>query len=122
MDGGMLAVGARGTMTTVWRRYNEVFSAPATGGREQLLGRGEQPWIASTATGPVVVWTAAREGDLLMQPASAKTPKKLASAARDPVVVSEASGQGPVIACWESRTNGQPSVLALQIVAARSAR
>lgn len=115
MDGGMLTAGPKGSFVTVWRRNGEVFSAASTGGREQLLGRGEQPWITSSVSGPVIVWTAGREGDLLVQSSAAKQPQKLARAARDPTVSSAANGEGPVIACWESKLNGQPVVLAARI-------
>ena len=120
MDGGMLTTGAKGSLVTVWRRNGEVFSALSTGGREQLLGRGEQPWITSSASGPVVVWTAGREGDLLVQSPASKQPQKLAGAARDPMVSSAANGEGPVIACWESKLNGQPVVLAARIDVGKS--
>ena len=115
MDGGMLTAGPKGSLVTVWRRNGEVYSAASTGGREQLLGRGEQPWITSSASGPVIVWTASREGDLLVQSPASKQPQKLAGAARDPMVSSAANGEGPVIACWESKLNGQPVVLAARI-------
>ena len=120
MDGGMLTSGPKGSLVTVWRRNGEVFSAASTGGREQLLGRGEQPWITSSASGPVIVWTASREGDLLVQSPANKQPQKLAGAARDPMVSSAANGEGPVIACWESKLNGQPVVLAARIDVGKS--
>jgi hypothetical protein len=115
MDGGMLAAGPKGSLITVWRRNGEIYSAASTGGREQLLGRGEQPWIASSSNGPVIVWTTGREGDLLVQSPASKQPQKLAGAARDPMVSSATNGEGPVIACWESKLNGQPVVLATRI-------
>lgn len=115
MDGGMLTAGPKGSLVTVWRRSGEVYSATSTGGREQLLGRGEQPWIASSASGPVIVWTTGREGDLLVQSPASKQPQKLAGAARDPMVSSASNGEGPVITCWESKLNGQPVVLAARI-------
>ena len=82
-----------------------------------MLGRGEQSWATSSASGPVIVWAASREGDLLVQSPRSKLPQKLAAAAaaRDPMVSSAANGEGPVIACWESKLNGQPVVLAARI-------
>lgn len=115
MDGGMLAAGPKDSLVTVWRRNGEVYSAASTGGREQLLGRGEQPWITSSPDGPVIIWTTGREGDLLVQSPASKQPQKLAGAARDPMVSSATNGEGPVIACWESKINGQPVVLATRI-------
>lgn len=120
MDGGMLTAGPKGSLVTVWRRNGEVYSAAGTGGREQLLGRGEQPWITSSASGPVIVWTAGREGDLLVQSPANKQPLKLAGAARDPMVSSAPNGEGPVIACWESKLNGQFVVLAARIEVGKS--
>ena len=115
MDGGMLAAGPKGSLVTVWRRDSEIFTAASTGGREQLLGRGEQPWIASSAKGPVIVWTAGREGDLLALTPASKQPQKLSGAARDPMVSSATSGEGPVIACWESKLNGQTAIFAARV-------
>ena len=115
MDGGMLAPGPKDSLFTVWRRNGEVFSAASTGGREQLLGRGEQPWVASSANGPVIVWTAGREGDLLVQGPASKQPQKLGGAARDPMIASATNGNGPVVACWESKRDGQPVVMAARI-------
>ena len=115
MDGGMLAPGPKDSLFTVWRRNGEVFSAASTGGREQLLGRGEQPWVASSANGPVIVWTAGREGDLLVQSPASKQAQKLGGAARDPMIASATNGTGPVVACWESKRDGQPVVMAARI-------
>ncbi len=120
MDGGMLAAGPKDPLVTVWRRDGEVFSAASTGGREQLLGRGEQPWIASSPSGSVIVWTAGREGDLLVQSPASKQPKKLAGGARDPMASSAANGEGPVIVCWESKLNGQSVVLAASVDTGKS--
>lgn len=113
MDGGMLAASCDGTPITVWRRDREVFTA--TGGKEQSLGRGEQPWVADSATGPVIVWTTGREGDLLCRLPGAKQPQKIASHVRDPVVASSVDGRGPVIACWESKSDGKSVVLAIRL-------
>ena len=59
-----------------------------------------------------------REGDLLVQTTSSGKSQKLAGAARDPVIASSPNGDGPVIACWESKLNGDSSVLAAQITLA----
>lgn len=115
MDGGMLAADPDGSIVTVWRRNGEIFSAASTGGREQLLGQGEQPWITFSANGPVIVWTATRDGDLLVQSPASNQPQKLAAAARDPMVISAANGEGAVIVCWESRLKGSIGVMAARI-------
>lgn len=117
MDGGMLAPNAKGSVVTIWRRNGEIFSATNAGGREQSLGRGEQPWVATSPTGPVFVWTAGREGDLLMVSPASKQPQKLGVAARDPMISAAAGGEGPIVACWESKLNGQQVVMVTRIEA-----
>lgn len=116
MDGGMLATTPEGTLESVWRREGEAFTVSNANSKEQSLGRGAQPWVASTENGPVIVWTAAREGDLLVQVPGSKQPRKVASAARDPMVASGINGRGPVIACWESKRNGQSEVFVARVV------
>ena len=120
MDGGMLAADKSGEVATVWRRNGEVMKVSSNGGKEQSLGRGEQPWIANTKHGAVIVWTTGREGDLLMLAAGTKHPKKIADAGRDPMVASSINGNGPVIACWESKHDGQSVLMAVRIEAGQS--
>jgi len=115
MDGGMLAAGPKGLLETVWRRDENVYAATGDGSPEVLLGKGQQPWIAATSKGSVIVWTAGREGDLLVQSSVSGQPQKLARGARDPMITAGSNGTGPVIACWESRLNGEPAVLAARI-------
>lgn len=115
MDGGMLAAGPKGALATVWRRDGNVYTAAGDGSPEILLGPGQQPWIAGTAKGSVIVWTVGREGDLLVQSPVSGQPQKLAGAARDPMIASSSNGEGPVVACWESKLNGDPVVLAARI-------
>ncbi len=115
MDGGMLAAGPKGALATVWRRDENVYTASGNGSPEILLGPGQQPWIAATAKGLVVVWTVGREGDLLVQNSVSGQPQKLDGAARDPMIASSSSGEGPAIVCWESKVNGEPAVLACRI-------
>ncbi len=115
MDGGMLASGPQGTLETVWRRDGNVYTATGDGSPEVLLGKGQQPWIAATSMGSVIVWTVGSEGDLFMQSPVSGQPQKLAGAARDPMITAASNGAGPVIACWESKLNGDPAVLAARI-------
>lgn len=110
MDGGMLAVTGKERLYTVWRRDKSLILTSGSP-KETPLGIGEQPWVASTSTGPVVVWTNRREGDLWMLRPSAKEPAKLASDARDPVVVA-LPGKEQAVVCWESRAGGQRALLA----------
>lgn len=115
MDGGMLAASPKGSLETVWRRGGNVYAATGDGSPEVLLGKGQQPWIAATSKGSVIVWTVSREGDLLVQSPVSGQPRKLAGAARDPMVATASNGEGPVIACWESKLNGDQVVLAAGI-------
>ena len=114
-DGGMLSAGPKGPLATVWRRNGEVFMVADNGGNEKSLGRGEQPWVASSKGGTIIVWTASREGDLLIQMAGENQPQKLSEGARDPMVASATDGEGPVIACWESKREGQSIISAARI-------
>lgn len=115
MDGGMLAASPKGSLETVWRRDGNVYTATGDGSPETLLGKGQQPWIAATSKGSVIVWTVGREGDLLLQSPVSGQPQKLAEAARDPMITAASNHTGPVIACWESRLNGDASVLVARI-------
>lgn len=114
MDGGMLAANPKGSLETVWRRDGNVYKAAGDGSPEVLLGKGQQPWIAASSKGSVIVWTVGREGDLLVQNSVSGQPQKLAEAAR-PMIAAASNGSGPVIACWESEHNGDPVVLAARI-------
>ncbi len=115
MDGGMVAVSPNGSLETVWRRDGNVYKAAGDGSPEVLLGKGQQPWIASTPKGSVIVWTVGREGDLLVQSPVSGQPQKLADAARDPMITAASNGTGPVIACWESKLSGGSVLLATRI-------
>lgn len=115
MDGGMLAVGPKGAIATVWRRDGNVYAAAGDGSPEVLLGPGQQPWIAGTSEGSIIVWTVGREGDLLVQSPVSVKPQKLAGAARDPMITTSSNGAGPVIACWESKLNSDSVVFAARI-------
>ena len=56
MDGGALDVAQDGTITTVWRRADGVYTA-RPGEPEREIGAGRQPWLASGA----VVWLRDRD-------------------------------------------------------------
>lgn len=123
MDGGMLAVGpapSRGDppSVTVWRREKQVYAAAGDGAsdkeKEKLLGPGEQPWAAWTSAGPVFVWIKNRPGDLLFAPGPASPPAKLASNARDPVVVSHPSRANAVV-FWEEKEGDSAGVFSKPI-------
>jgi hypothetical protein len=113
MDGGMLAVDSDGSVSTVWRRGGLVYATRKDRAEEILLGRGEQPWLASTGTDSVAVWTGKREGELFMTPLSAIEPRRITSVARDPVIASSATGQGRLLLCWESKDGDQSTIQAM---------
>jgi hypothetical protein len=108
MDGGMLAIDAQGQILTAWRRDREVFMT--SGGGEHRLGTGQQPWLAATRRGPVVVWVERADGKLFVQTPSSSTPQVLADIARDPVVVASNEGAQAFVA-WESVTGNKRAIL-----------
>ena len=114
MDGGMLAAGKKGGVLTLWQRNGEIYMAEASGAAEKLLGAGQQPWMTGTAKGPFMVWTVKREGDLMLQSPGLPTPRRIAVGARDPVIASSGS-DGTVVCCWESKQNGQSTIMAMAL-------
>ncbi len=115
MDGGMLAVNAKGEVVTAWRRQNGIFTTVGTSGKETSLGQGEQPFVTTTPSGSLTVWTSRRGGDLWMQTGTVKRTTKLAADATDPAVAASPKKGGPVVCCWESSQNGKRSVVAQRI-------
>jgi hypothetical protein len=104
MDGGMLAVNGTGVIETVWRRDGNIYTAPGTGESEVLLGRGQQPWIATATKGSFIVWTSGREGDLMLRASGSKSAYVLAQNARDPIVVAAPGETGEVYCGWEAKS------------------
>lgn len=103
MDGGMLSVDGDGHVATVWRRGNLVYATTGDESAEVLLGRGEQPWLASTGSDSIAVWTSARQGELLTTRLSNIEPRSIAALARDPVIVSSPEKLGRAVVLWESK-------------------
>lgn len=68
MDGGGLAVNAKGEVSTVWRREQTIFATLGRN-REKALGTGRNPSLAGTTNGRFAAWT---EGSsvMLKKPAS----------------------------------------------------
>lgn len=110
MDGGSVAVNAGGNLVSAWRRDKNVFTSWEGEPKEQLLGVGEQPWIAATSRGAFVIWLKKRGDALYLLPPDSKTPWTLANHAADPVIAAGPQGRGPVVAAWESRDGAARSI------------
>lgn len=111
MDGGMIAVGNKAKVTTVWRRAGELFFTNDSS-QESRLGTGEQPWVAATSQGPTAVWTEGRVGKLRMRLLQEPNSKVLDEQARDPMIVSQGDN---AVACWESIGDSNTAIVALRI-------
>ena len=111
MDGGMLAANETGVIDTVWRREGNIYTATNARTPEVLLGRGQQPWIASTKSGSCIVWTSGREGDLMFHGPGSKDARKIAGHARDPMLVTSTNGKGSVICCWEAKKGDDTEIV-----------
>ncbi len=105
MDGGALAVGADGAVTTFWRRDQQMFTC-SPGGPEKRVGRGQQGWVAMGNSGTFLVWLEGRPGRLRLLTAGASEPQILSPLADDPVVAVSASRNGPVVAAWTVNQQG----------------
>ena len=105
MDGGSVAARAGGEVETVWMREGTVYSAKP-GEPERELGRGVQGWNAAGPGGAYSVWLEKRPGKLLALTPQGGPPVALAEQANDPVIASAPGGRAPVVALWESRSDG----------------
>jgi len=110
MDGGAVVAIAPDQLTTVWRRDKHIFLTLPREAKEQLLGGGEQPWVAATVEGSYVVWVKKRGEALYLLAPGKKQPVELAPHAGDPVIAAALAGRGPVVAVWEGRDNGRYSI------------
>jgi len=110
MDGGMLAAGPGGQLLTVWRREGSVYRCTESE-PEQLLGKGNQPWVAANENGSLIAWTSDRGGDLLVQRAGNDAPVLLAREAQDPIVVCGTKSDKAIV-LWEGRQRSQPAIFA----------
>ena len=115
MDGGMLAIDSKGLISTVWRRGREIFAANADGTEEQFLGFGEQPWVTSSTNGPIAVWSARRDGELMFKTITRGEPQTIAKVARDAVIVAEPTSGKVAYVLWEQSEKGRSSILATRI-------
>jgi BNR repeat-like domain len=93
MDGGGLAIDAKGAVYTAWRRDGGIY---ATTGQdaEVALGKGKNPAITAGKDGRYIVWT---EGmNVMLSKPGVPQPIDLGMGAF-PVV----AGSGPIYAAWE---------------------
>ena len=111
MDGGMLAIGAKGKVATVWRRAGELFFTTDKE-TEAPLGKGEQPWVAAPEQGPVALWTEGRVGKLRLRSLAEAGSQVLDEQARDPMIVTNGK---TTVACWESIGDSKAYVVALSV-------
>lgn len=95
MDGGMIAISARGAVQSIWRREGTVYTC-LPGHKEQALETGQQPWNAAGKDGFWSAWLVGRPGKLRVQnPTGAIT--TLAEGANDPVLCAK---NGTVALSW----------------------
>jgi hypothetical protein len=97
MDGGGVALDARGNIVTVWRRQNEIFQGPP-GVAEAPVGAGKDPAIAAGKSGVFLAWSGA--AGLV-----ARTPAAGGIETIDPkgaYIQLAALADGAVLAAWES--------------------
>lgn len=114
MDGGAIAVDARGAIVTTWMRAEQVYLTDERGD-EHLVGAGVQPWAANGPDGVHAVWLARRPGKLFYLAPGAE-PRTLADAANDPVIATALPGRSPVVAAWE--LVGSERGIAVQVLSA----
>ncbi len=98
MDGGMVAVGGRNEIFTMWRRQDTIFGTDGDAA-ETSFGTGKQPWVAVNADGIHRVWLAGREVKVKNGELPATT---LAENGSDPVIACSASSR-LTIAAWADR-------------------
>jgi hypothetical protein len=114
MDGGGIAT-LNDQVFSAWRRDKSVYLSRVSGNEELLVGSGQQPWIAATQEGPIVVWISKRVGELMLLAPGQHSPTALDSGAFEPVVAARPDGSGPVVASWQSQ-EGDDSVIRCQII------
>ncbi len=113
MDGGMLTQTPKG-IQAVFRRAGKVYRADAEMGTERFLGVGEQPWICSIPQGTAIVWTTARQGDLMLVLGDS-APSLAANNARDPVIVWNEHDRNWGVLLWEDHSPQRTQILAKRI-------
>lgn len=98
MDGGMLAISARGEVQTVWRRENTIYTSQPEAA-EVAVAEGRNPWIAFTKSGAVLTW---QNGKSVMALLPGQSARSVAEEGASPVVASSVDGQFAIVA-WANR-------------------
>lgn len=108
MDGGRIALLGQGKFGAVWMRDGDVFLSDMDA-KEIRLGRGRHPVVASTSTGPLVVWN---DGTNLVYVRDVRLPlrKQLATDARFSSIVSLPDDAGVLVA-YEKAGKGESVVI-----------
>lgn len=114
MDGGAIAISGK-KILTVWRRQDSVYLVHGEGKDEQLLGKGEQPWLAASEDGPYIVWVSKRGQDAYLLAPGSTSPRILAHGAFDPVIASAPTGKTSIVAAWEGK-EGQNTAVFCQVI------
>ncbi|QHT71376.1 exo-alpha-sialidase [Rhodocytophaga rosea] len=99
MDGGDLAVNAKGKVLTVWRRKNEIFMAEP-GKAEQRISEGKTPVVSRTASGDVVAWH--NKGQILVKSTRQDQAQVLGNGTHPKLI--PIPGKNAVFCVWENET------------------
>jgi hypothetical protein len=115
MDGGAVAVGPDGSVVTVWRRQNQIFRTVEKQ-PEQLLGEGDQPWIAATDQGTWYAWQSRSGGQLWLQGPGQSEPHAVSEDASHVAMATSRRGKSPLVLTWE-KGHGPTATIIASIVA-----
>ncbi len=115
MDGGMLAVDDRQHVTTVWRRGGTIYATIDRPNAETVVGKGEQAWVVAKGNQSFAVWTTGREGDLIFSRLRSSDSTKLGASSRDPVIITGASAESPLLVFWEHRLGSKTEIMCARI-------
>jgi hypothetical protein len=115
MDGGSVAAGSDGRISTVWMRSGSIF-ATGSGTQEITYGLGVQAWNATGPDGVYAVWLRKRPGALMLAKPGAAKPIELANQANDPMIVSSPGPNPMVVVVWESGSGTDPNLFCQAIV------
>ncbi len=115
MDGGSITVLADGKAATVWRRDKTVYFCGSDNAKEIELGPGEQPWLTTSAQGPIAVWVRKRGQSLMLRQLGTNKTIELAKAAGDPTIASGGPMNDVVVAAWEDNSGHKRKIVCQRI-------